>query len=102
MEDLPVQIAEVHFIVIYQTQRADSRRRKVRGSRRAQSSGPGNNNPRPLELLLSLFAESPQHYLATVSLPFLIAQHYGQLPSSFFTRQILPPLLGDSSQYGSH
>src|ERR1041385_1782201 len=67
MEDLPLEIADVHPVEIDQAQGADTRGRQVKGSRRPQSSGAHDQNAGCFEPRLTLGADARQGEVAGVA-----------------------------------
>jgi hypothetical protein len=67
MQDLPVQIALFHAVVIHKSDATDSGRREIKSERRTESAGPHQQNPTALEPLLPAEAHFGQQEMAAVS-----------------------------------
>ncbi len=67
VQDLPLQVAGIDDVEIYQSQRANAGCRQVERQRRAQSACPHAQNPRGLQLLLALDAHFRQDEVPRVA-----------------------------------
>src|SRR6202012_700725 len=67
VNDLPVQIAFVHYVEIDQAERADTRCRKIIQKRRAESAAAYTENFRCLELLLAFKSDFGQDQVPRVT-----------------------------------
>ena len=73
MDDLPLQVGEVHHIEVNQAQRAHAGRGQIQRERRAESAGAHAQHARRLQLLLPLHADLGHDQVARVAQNFVVA-----------------------------
>ena len=75
MQNLPVQIRQLHFVRIDDAQSPHPRRRQIKRRRRSQTAGPNQEHARRPQLLLPGQTELRQRHLPRIPLQFLRRKH---------------------------
>ena len=78
MNDLALQVREVHHIEIHQAEFADARRRQVEGNWRAEAAGPDAEHAGRANFLLALEADLGQNEVARITAEFVFVEFHNQ------------------------
>ena len=87
VDDLPLEVGEVHHVEVDDPDGADARRGEIERQRRAQSAGADGEHARGLELALSLHADLGQQEVPRVPQNLGV----GELRQLGLDRRVVPP-----------
>jgi len=98
VNDLTLQVRQVHHIIIDDADRADAGGRQIHRGRRSQTARADDQHSRGEQLLLSAYADLLQNQMPRISLQLVIRESHVLLPCQRHPSATSP----DSSMYAQH